>query len=302
MNGVLPLWKPSGMTSHDCVNRLRTILNTKKIGHTGTLDPQAEGVLPLCIGQATKISSLLTSEKKTYQAEVSLGKSTDTEDQEGKTLEQKKVPDDLSVNQIDQVLSRFTGEITQIPPMYSAVKVKGKKLYEYAREGKTVERPARQVTIYSINRVTSLKRLDYFDVRFSIQVECSKGTYIRTLCADIGQALGLPAHMSRLVRIQAGSFSKNDAISFETIEQAKKEGHVESLLVSMDRALQSLDYMTVPQSKQKAFLHGQVLPMEGVHPDTDPFRIKSEDNQLLALYQKHPSKPGKMKPYRVFTN
>lgn len=302
MDGVLPLWKPTGMTSHDCVNRLRSILKTKKIGHTGTLDPGAEGVLPLCIGQATKISSLIMSDKKVYEAEVSLGQSTETEDHEGSVIKEKSVPLSLTDDDVDQVLTAFTGEITQIPPMYSAVKVKGKKLYEYAREGKTVERPERKVTIYSIERLTSLKRDGDTAVRFSIRVECSKGTYIRTLCVDIGKKLGLPAHMSRLVRTETGSFTRENALTFEDIEHAKEKGNLDSIMVPIDRALQSLDVMMVSAAQTKAILNGQVLPLKDFQPKTDPFRVKTESGQLLALYQKHPTKPNQIKPFRVFAN
>src|SRR5699024_9577484 len=198
LNGILPLWKPKGMTSRDCVVRVRKLFSMKKVGHTGTLDPEVEGVLPICLGQGTKIVPFLTDTKKTYVAEIMLGTARETEEK------------------IKKVLHSFEGKITQIPPMYSAVKVNGKKLYEYARNNEEVERPKREVTIHEIKHLSSKKNNNRI---IKMKVICSKGTYIRTLCADIGKALGYPAHMYSLVRLATGSLDKKDTYTFDTIEE-----------------------------------------------------------------------------------
>ncbi len=191
MEGILPLYKPAGMTSHDCVFRLRKILKTKKVGHTGTLDPDVTGVLPICIGKATKVAEYITDAGKTYEGEVTIGFSTTTEDASGEIVETKKVNRTIQREEILQILQSLTGEIKQTPPMFSAVKVSGTRLYEYARKGIEVERPTRVVTIYSIDL---LDDRDVFKgdetISFRFRVSCSKGTYIRTLAVTIGQILG----------------------------------------------------------------------------------------------------------------
>src|SRR5690625_4354090 len=216
MNGILPLWKPKGMTSHDCVMRVRHIFQTKKVGHTGTLDPNVEGVLVICIGEATKIVSFLTSLQKTYIAECSLGVATETEDVDGKIIEKKQVKTPILKQEIDRVLQSFMGEITQVPPMYSAVRVKGKRLYEYARENEEVERPLRRVKIYELTNLSTEKEIRD---KFKMKVTCSAGTYIRTLCVDIGKKLGYPAHMSHLVREEASSFTSEETVTFEELHE-----------------------------------------------------------------------------------
>lgn len=212
MDGIINVNKPMGMTSHDVVNRLRRILNMKKIGHTGTLDPDATGVLPMCIGKGTKLSDMLMSSEKQYRAELTLGISTDTQDSSGEVLSRREVTaDELKIR---EVISMFIGEIEQIPPMYSAIKVEGKKLYELARDGVEVEREPRHVTIYNIE----IKNIDMENHRIDMVVDCSKGTYIRTLCNDIGEALGCGGHMSALMRTRSGRFFIEDAISLEELE------------------------------------------------------------------------------------
>ena len=195
-DGVLNIYKEAGFTSHDVVAKLRGILKQKKIGHTGTLDPDAVGVLPVCLGKATKICDLLTDETKTYEAVLRLGIVTDTQDMSGKILEEHPV--NCSKTEIINCVEGFLGEQMQIPPMYSALKVDGKKLYEYAREGKTVERKARPVTFYEIK----ICEMDLPEV--TIRVSCSKGTYIRTLCHDIGEKLGCGGAMQHLTRVRVG--------------------------------------------------------------------------------------------------
>lgn len=213
VNGILPLWKEKGMTSHDCVFKLRKILKTKKVGHTGTLDPEVDGVLPICIGNTTKVAEYITDQGKTYEAEVAIGYSTETEDATGEMVDRDPEEKRITREQLLSVLEGLTGEITQIPPMYSAVKVNGKKLYEYARAGIPVERPVRKAQIHSIELLDNSDEWTGVDIHFRIRIECGKGTYIRTLAVQIGEALGYPAHMSKLTRTKSGEFEKNECLS-----------------------------------------------------------------------------------------
>ncbi|WP_163971262.1 tRNA pseudouridine(55) synthase TruB [Oceanobacillus halotolerans] len=295
MDGILPLWKPKGMTSHDCVVKIRKLFGTKKVGHTGTLDPEVEGVLPICIGAATKIVPFLTDTKKTYIAELELGSATDTEDAQGEIIKQKSVANMPSKQIIENMLQSFKGKQIQIPPMYSAVKVNGKKLYEYARANETVERPTREITIYT---------LDYLDhdpkhKRIKFKVVCSKGTYIRTLCVDIGKALGYPAHMSDLTRTATGSITSNEACSFDVIEKKVQQDQAMSLLLPLTEGLSHLDRVDVDSSTKEKVLHGQKLKKTGQLVKSDPFMVMY-GQQLLAIYQKHPTNSNEIKPVRVF--
>lgn len=295
MNGILPLWKPKGMTSHDCVMKIRRLFQTKKVGHTGTLDPGAEGVLLICLGMATKIVPYLMETDKTYIADVALGTATDTEDSEGNIVERSEVTPP-SEQEIENVLQFFQGEITQIPPMYSAVKVNGKKLYEYARANEVVERPRRKVTIYDIVQLPSTAENKNI---FKIKVTCTKGTYIRTLCVDIGRQLGYPAHMSELIRTETGSFTEDTAITFTTIEEAVKQGDQHQLLLPLTRGLKHLDRLFIDAQTKEKVLNGQKLGKPDNISTTDPFAIMFHD-QLLAIYHIHPEKPDLIKPVRVF--
>jgi tRNA pseudouridine55 synthase len=300
LDGVLPLWKPKGMTSHDCIYKIRRLTGIKKVGHTGTLDPEVEGVLPICFGQATKISSIIMESKKVYEAKVTIGYATETEDYTGKIIEEKKVDPSLKLEHIRHHLSAFIGEIEQIPPMYSAVKVNGKRLYEYARQGHNIERPARRVTIYSIDLISNDLQWEENTVSFWIRVACSKGTYIRTLCVDIGRKLGYPAHMGDLVRMESGSFTKDDAITFQQLEEAIQENSLEKIIKPIDEALEKYDTLIVEKEDILKIQHGQVLPYPKGKIHTDPFRIKTKDGKVLALYQQHPAKPELMKPFKMF--
>ena len=203
-NGVINIYKEKGYTSHDVVAKLRGILKTKRIGHTGTLDPEAEGVLPVCIGTATKLCDMLTGKVKAYRAVVRFGIATDTEDMTGQVIQE--LPVAAGETELKMVLQRFVGSYEQIPPMYSAIKVEGKKLYELAREGKVIERKARPVMIHSIelHSVSLDEQQHLFEAE--ITVTCGKGTYIRSLCRDIGEALGTCACMKSLLRIKSGNF------------------------------------------------------------------------------------------------
>ena len=296
VEGILPLWKPKGYTSHDCVMKCRRYFKTKKVGHTGTLDPEVEGILPICIGQATKIVPFLTDTKKTYIAEVKLGFATDTEDAHGSIVDQKEVMEFPAESIINQTLKDFSGEITQIPPMYSAVKVNGRKLYEYARANETVERPKRKVTIYEIERLS----IDPIAHTIRLKVVCSKGTYIRTLCVDIGAKLGYPAHMSALVRTKTGTFSEKNAISFAMIEETVEQNEQNRLLHPIIDGLSHLNRLYVNEETKRKVMNGQKLAKPKDTELEDPF-VVMHHNELLAIYQHHPDKAEQIKPVRVFS-
>ena len=213
MDGLILINKQKGFTSHDAVNVIRKKLNTKKVGHTGTLDPNATGVLPILVGKATKISKYLIEHDKTYIATIKLGEKTDTGDSEGRVIETKKVPKNLEKEEIEQALTDFLGKQKQLPPMYSAIKINGKKLYEYAREGQEVKVEPRDIEIYKI------KLLEYKNNKIKFEVECSKGTYIRTLCEDVANKLGTLGYMEGLQRTKVNNFDIKDAISLEYLDK-----------------------------------------------------------------------------------
>lgn len=259
MNGVINLFKPRGMTSHDAVRILRKILNTSKIGHIGTLDPLASGVLPLCIGKATRIVEYLGDLDKEYIAELSLGIRTDTQDVEGKVIasSDKKVDEKL----IYSVMEKYKGDLSQIPPMYSALKYKGKKLYELAREGKIIERQARNIKIYD------QEILDIQDGKSIVfYVRCSKGTYIRTLCDDIGMDLGTYGYMSYLIRTGVGNFKINDSYSIEYIRKIGMD-NIEKILIPMDQALGHLDELIVEDIYYEKLLNGRMIEVRTSYID-----------------------------------
>lgn len=295
MNGILPLWKPRGLTSHDCVMKVRKLFKMKKVGHTGTLDPEVEGVLPICLGEATKIIPYLEG-KKIYVAQVYLGKATETEDQTGKIISEKTVDDLPSDKEINDVLKQFLGKIIQIPPMYSAVKVKGKRLYEYARANIEVERPKREVIIYNISRLNDhLIHISRNEFRF--KVTCSKGTYIRTLCVDIGKKLGYPAHMSYLKRTESDGFTEKDAVTFSRIKQAVTHNEQSELLHPIDSGLRHLDVIQVDKDLKSRVLNGQKLKSQNLNFKTDPFLIKYKED-VLAIYKTE--NESIIRPARVF--
>ncbi len=298
-DGILPLHKPRGMTSHDCVVKLRKILKTKRVGHTGTLDPAVSGVLPICINRATKVAEYMSAYNKTYEATVSLGSSTTTEDQTGDIVEKIEM-DDIESVKIQKVLESFKGEIEQTPPMYSAVKVKGKRLYEYAREGIQVDRPTRKVTILSLEWLGGPERnKESGDIEFNIRVTCSKGTYIRTLAVDIGRAIGVPAHMSSLVRTQSGPFKLEDTVTFEELEELAGEARSFSeILLPIEKALTIFPSATASEEVEKQILNGTVLEetKELSNPRT---AVYNERGECLAIYKPHPERPGWVKPEKV---
>ncbi|BFJ01675.1 tRNA pseudouridine(55) synthase TruB [Priestia megaterium] len=301
MDGVLVLHKPAGLTSHDCVFKVRKLLRTKKVGHTGTLDPDVTGVLPICIGRATKIVEYLTGATKTYEGEVTLGFSTTTEDSSGEIVEEKKVVDSFSRAQIEEVLSSMTGELQQVPPMYSAVKVKGKKLYEYARQGIEVERPVRNIHIYSFELLDDRATFEGEQISFKFRVTCSKGTYVRTLAVMIGKALGYPSHMSYLQRTGSGQFSLEDCVTFEDIERAVEEETINEKLHSIEEALNHLPKLQISDTLAEKVKNGVVLPCtEDEELKKEPFFLMiNSAGKCLAIYAQHPTKKHLMKPVKV---
>lgn len=301
MDGILPLWKEKGMTSHDCVFKLRKILRTKKVGHTGTLDPNVEGVLPICIGSATKVASYITDSGKEYIAEVSIGTATETEDADGTVVEKNLSEKVITRKQVLQVLSSLNGHITQIPPMYSAVKVNGRKLYEYARKGIEVERPERSVHIHEIDLLSEDEQFQGIEPRFTIKVRCGKGTYIRTLAVQIGERLGYPAHMSHLVRTASGSFVQNDCLTLDEVRNMQDSGILEPFLRPLETALDDIVEVHVEDNAEllTKILNGQVLPLHPIF-DTEPEAVFSEHGRAIAVYAPHPEKAGLMKPVKMF--
>lgn len=298
MNGVLLLDKPAGMTSHDCVNIVRKVLKTKKVGHTGTLDPSVTGVLPICIGRATKISQFLTANEKEYLGEVTIGFSTTTEDADGEVVERKPVERIITKEEVEEVLSNMLGSSIQVPPMYSAVKVNGKKLYEYARAGLEVERPRREVTIYELELLGDVMTDEAGNVKFSFRVKGSKGLFVRTVAVTIGERLGYPAHMSNLRRIASGVFNISDCV---TIDQFKQKVEEQTLtLLTLEEAMVDYPSVTVDSWVEKLVRNGvQLYPNQVSNIPDSPFAIYNQDGQCLAVYEKHPTE-DLMKSVRGF--
>ena len=249
MEGILVVNKPAGYTSHDIVSKIRKQLNIKKVGHTGTLDPLATGVLPILLGNGTKLSKYLMNHNKKYIATIKLGEKTESGDLEGKVIEQKEVPS-FSKEQVQAVLTNFKGKQKQIPPMYSAIKVNGKKLYEYARNGEMVVVEPREIDIYNIELIGyQLKEIKF-------KVECSKGTYIRSLCEDIAEKLGTVGTMSALQRTQVGEFKIENAINIEDIENEQK---VRESLITPEKLFLDKEKIELTQKELVHFLNGVKL-------------------------------------------
>ncbi len=275
MNGIINVNKPLGITSHDVVYRLRRILNIKKIGHTGTLDPDAAGVLPMCIGKGTKLAELLTGADKQYLAELTLGAITDTQDASGEVLESFAV--DVTEEEIIAAVKNFIGEIEQIPPMYSAIKIDGKKLYELAREGKTVERKARRVTILNIE----VKNINLEKNTVEMLVDCTKGTYIRTLCEDIGRSLGCGGYMSKLTRTRSGRFNIDDAFDLDTIAQMAESGDF-SFMTPVEDAMPEYPKAILAERNAKKVRNGIKISVQGLDVGTT-YRVFDEQGEFLVI-------------------
>ncbi len=258
MNGIINVYKEAGFTSFDVVAKLRGILKQKKIGHTGTLDPDAVGVLPVCLGSATKLCDMLTDKKKEYIAEFVLGKVTDTQDISGTVLEEKEVA--CTKEEVAAVIASFIGTYEQLPPMYSAIKVDGKRLYELARQGKEVERKTRPVTLYEIEVLKMELPL------VSVRVLCSKGTYIRTLCHDIGMRLDCGAVMTSLKRTASGQFGLDTAHTLAEIEVLRDSGKLDSAIIPVDEVFKDLPAIIVDGELERKILNGNYISWSKCKP------------------------------------
>ncbi len=292
MNGIINLKKEAGMTSHDAVFKLRKILGTKKLGHGGTLDPDVVGVLPIAVGKATRMVEFMQDEGKVYEGEITLGYSTTTEDASGEIVAETPVLAPLDEKLVDEAIASLTGPITQIPPMYSAVKVNGRKLYEYARAGQEVERPERQVTIYSFERTSRISYMENL-ARFSFRVKCSKGTYIRTLSVDLGEKLGYAAHMSHLTRTSAAGLQLENALTLEEITAKVESGELD-FLHPLEIGTGDLVkvFLTPEQAEEVRF--GRFIELEQTENQLAAF----EGDKLLAILEK---REQLYKPRKVFS-
>lgn len=281
MDGIIIVNKEKGMTSHDVVNKIRKIFNTKQVGHLGTLDPLAEGVLAICINDATKLVQFLSDHDKTYIATVCLGKASDTYDLEGNIISKQDV-EFIDEEIVDNVLYSFLGESEQIPPIYSSIKVNGKKLYEYARNNESVVIEPRRINIYNIKRITDFEYIDhccYFDVEVSV----SKGTYIRSLCYDIGKKLGIPSLMAGLIRTKLGNFSLNNSYKLSEVELGNY--HLYSKLDALDNfdVIEDQELITKASSGMKI----SIKYIETLLNKTPNRIVIKENNRLIAIYDKN---------------
>lgn len=304
-HGIINIDKEKGYTSHDVVARLRGILKQKKIGHTGTLDPDATGVLPVCLGAGTKLCDMLTDRRKQYRAVLLLGVATDTEDISGAVLSEKKV--NVTEEQVQQTILSFVGEYEQIPPMYSAIKVDGKKLYELARAGKTIERKPRHVEISEI----VVERIAL--PRVEMTISCSKGTYIRSLCRDIGDALGCGGCMESLVRTQVGSFFLKEAIRLDTVETLVREGTIAQYIMPVEHAFLEYPAVRVQEGWEKPLKNGNPIHASGftgwnpqkkqeerwVRTEEMPVRVYDREGQFTGVYEFRKEK-GLYFPQKMF--
>lgn len=299
INGMINVYKEAGFTSHDVVAKLRGILKQKKIGHTGTLDPDATGVLPVCLGNGTRLCDMLADKQKEYIAVMQLGIETDTQDLSGTVLKQAAVQ--CSEEEAREAVLSFQGEYEQLPPMYSALKVNGKKLYELAREGKEIERQPRPVTIKEIELLSI--ELPFVEMR----VECSKGTYIRTLCHDIGKKLGCGGAMKSLVRTRVGNFVLEDAVTLSEIEDMVREGCMMQNIIPVDSVFEALPKAVVKKEFRKRIDNGNfLLPVhveikEGTFEkkDKEQCRVYNDEDVFCGIYE-YVKKEKQLKPVKMF--
>ncbi|MCF2642262.1 MAG: tRNA pseudouridine(55) synthase TruB [Lachnospiraceae bacterium] len=295
-NGIINVYKEKGFTSFDVVAKLRGIFKQKKIGHTGTLDPDATGVLPVCLGKATRVCDLLTEKDKEYEAVLLLGKKTDTGDISGTVLEEKEVSIEEDV--VRHAILSFVGEIEQVPPMYSALKVNGQKLCDLARQGITIERKARKVKIYEIQ----ILEMNLPRVRFL--VSCSKGTYIRTLCEDIGGKLGLPSCMESLVRTRVADFTLDQAYSLSEIEKLVKENRAEEIVQKTDVVFKHDPAVMAKQKYEKILYNGNRMKPEFFYDYKEEYnnsniRVYDEKKNFIGIYKLDRERMD-LKPIKIF--
>lgn len=299
MDGILPLWKERGMTSHDCVFKLRKILKTKKIGHTGTLDPDVDGVLPICIGNATKVVEYMMETGKSYIGEITLGFSTTTEDKSGDLVERRAVEKIPSIEEIDQAMAKMEGIITQIPPMFSAVKVNGKRLYEYARAGETVERPRRKATIKKFVRTSNpVFNEDEKTLSWRFEVDCGKGTYVRTLSVDLGESLGYPAHMSDLTRTSSGTFQAENCLTLSQVADKMTNQTIQDSLFPLEYGIKELDSVEIDEALWSKVKNGAVLPKDVFGAQVTFPLVVMYEGLAWSIYGKHPIKENVVKPIK----
>jgi tRNA pseudouridine55 synthase len=282
-NGILNVYKEKGFTSHDVVAKLRGILKQKKIGHTGTLDPDAEGVLPICLGKGTKLCDMLEDKDKTYRAVLLLGQSTDTQDTSGKILEERPVQ--CSETQVKEAILSFEGDYDQIPPMYSALKVNGKKLYELAREGKVIDREPRKIKIYHIE----IEEINL--PRVTINVSCSKGTYIRTLCNDIGEKLGCLGCMEKLLRTKANGLDIKDSLKLSEVEELRDNETLEERIIPVDYMFRAYPIVIIDDKFNKLIYNGNQFKKEciknlhEIENNSSKVRVYDEMKSFVGLYE-----------------
>ena len=288
--GVLPIYKQRGITSHDVVFKARKILKMKKIGHAGTLDPEVDGVLLLLLGGATKVSDYAMDLGKSYRAEVCLGIKTITEDLTGEVLEESNI-DDIDIDKIKDILQTLIGEIEQTPPIYSAVKVKGKKLYEYARAGKfDVEIPSRKVNIYDVEFIEGSDYYKDNKFYFSINISCGKGTYVRTIATDIGKKLNLPSTMSKLTRTRSGKIELDNCLTLSEVEQLLEKNKLEEKLLKKEYALEEYQFVEIPKFRAQQVMNGLRF-RKNQFPDydfTDGIVFTYENEAIAIYYLKNP--------------
>ncbi len=300
-DGIINVYKEPGYTSFDVVAKLRGILHQKKIGHTGTLDPQAEGVLVVCLGKATKLCDILPDHDKEYEAVLLLGTTTDTEDMDGTIISTHPVT--VSEQSVKEAVEAYVGTYEQIPPMYSAIKINGKKLYELARQGQTVERTPRRVTIYRLE----ILGIDLPRVRLRIQ--CSRGTYIRSLCRDIGERLGCGGCMEQLIRTKACGFSSENSLRLSQIEQYEKTGSLTGYITAIDAMYAELPQIIVQPQADKLIFNGNKFKKgvigklrEGTQSDEQmlsQYLVYSSRQQFVGIYEYH-LETGEFCPYKMF--
>lgn len=283
MDGIIPLYKERGMTSFACVSRLRQLLKTRKIGHSGTLDPDVAGVLPICVGSATKVVDYLMQSGKQYQGELLIGMATTTQDLAGEKIAEKAVAKAITDEEIKVAMGKLTGKITQIPPMYSAVKVNGRKLYEYARAGETVERPQRQVEIKKFELLGSTYDPQKQQQRVRFNVECSKGTYIRTLVVELARQLGYPGVMSLLTRLKSGGFTLEQTLSLTDVQDAIATQTLQRYVYPLDYALKDYPRLALDQPQWKKVQNGGWLAPSELKTKA-PEVVLSFAGQVKALY------------------
>lgn len=294
VSGVLNVDKAAGMTSHDVVARVRHLTGQRKVGHAGTLDPMATGVLLLCLGQATRVAEYLMAGRKQYRAVVCLGASTDTYDADG-TITQSVESFHVSQDQIADALSAFQGTIQQVPPPYSAIRQKGRRLYELARRGIVVQVPPRKVEVDVIELIA------WESPHLTLDVACSPGTYVRSLAHDLGQALGVGGHLAALTRLASGSWRLQAAITLDELQEAVEAGHWIHLLHPLDAALQGFERVDLPADLARRVSQGQSILLDPP-PNTPLARAYAPDDSLVAVLQPSSRKPGLWRPKKVFMN